>query len=402
MRSERCSQRAVIAASLLAAVLWLGAASGCAKQGEEAAAAAKSQRSAVPVTVAPAVRKAMPVELCNFGTMQANLTVAVKSQITGILKRVHFSEGQNVKQGDLLFTIDPEPYEAALRQAEANLARDAAQQKNAEKEAARQQELLKKGVASEGEYDQARTTADALAGTLRADQAAIEQATIDLGYCSIYSPIDARTGAWMVHPGNLVTAATETILVVLNQVRPIQVSFSVLRGHLPDLQREMAGRPLEVRALIPGQEDRPEVGRLTFINNSVDSATGTIPLKATFANPDERLWPGQYVNVVLVLSVQPDAVVVPAKAVQTGQQGVYVFVVRGDQTAQVQPVVVDRTMGDEAVIAKGLEAGESVVTDGHLRLRPGAKVQVQTPSPEGETPPAPGKTAAAKGGAPRS
>ncbi|MCX5675062.1 MAG: efflux RND transporter periplasmic adaptor subunit [Planctomycetota bacterium] len=357
--------------------LYLVLPAGCNKEapsgGKSSGAAAES---AAPVLVAAVEQRDAPVDLRVFGFVEANLRVAVASQITGNLMMVHFKEGQSVRKGDRLFSIDPRPFEAALRQAEANLARDKAQHENAVKEAQRQKALLEKGITSQDEYDTAQTAADALAGTLRADQAAIERATIDLGYCSIYSPMDARTGAWMVHPGNLVTA-NETILVVLNQVRPIQVSFHVPQENLAEIQKQMAARPLQVQALIPGGEDQPEIGTLTFVDNTVDRTTGMVQMKATFANPRERLWPGLYINVVMTLATQPNAVVVASRAIQAGQKGMYVFVVKADDTVEARPVKIDRSLGDDTVISQGLAPGERVVTDGQLRLVPGAKVAVK-------------------------
>jgi len=350
---------------------------GCAKEtpsgGKSSGAAADA---AAPVLVAAVEQRDAPVDLRVFGFVEANLRVAVASQITGNLMTVHFKEGQSVRKGDRLFSIDPRPFEAALRQAEANLARDKANHENAVKEAQRQKALLEKGITSQDEYDTAQTAANALAGTLRADQAAIERATIDLGYCSIDSPIDARTGAWMVHPGNLVTAANETVLVVLNQVQPIQVSFHLPQENLAEIQKQMAARTLQVQALIPGPYG-PETGALTFVDNTVDRTTGMIQMKATFANPRERLWPGLYVNVVMTLATQPNAVVVASRAIQAGQKGTYVFVVKADDTVEARPVKIDRSLGDDTVISQGLAPGERVVTDGQLRLVPGAKVAVK-------------------------
>jgi len=357
--------------------LYLVLPAGCAKEtpsgGKSSGAAADE---AAPVLVAAVEQRDAPVDLRVFGFVEANLRVAVASQITGNLMTVHFKEGQSVRKGDRLFSIDPRPFEAALRQAEANLARDKANHENAVKEAQRQKELLAKGISSQGEYDTAQTAADALAGTLRADQAAVERATIDLGYCSIFSPMDARAGAWMAHPGNLVTA-NETNLVVLNQVQPIQISFNVEQELLADIQKQMAARPLQVQALIPGGEDTPEIGALTFVDNTVDRTSGMIQMKATFPNSRERLWPGLYVNVVMTLATQPNAVVVASRAIQTGQKGLYVFVVKADDTVEARPVKIDRSLGDDTVISQGLAPGERVVTDGQLRLVPGAKVAVK-------------------------
>lgn len=347
---------------------------GCNK--EPAAPAVKPPSPPVPVTVATVVKKTMPVEIRTFGTGEANLTVAVKSQITGILQKIHFKEGQDVKAGDLLFTIDPEPLKAALVQAEANLARDMAQQKNAEKEAERQQALLKKGFASEDEYDAARTSADALKAVLRAGTAAIDTARIQLSYCTITSPIDGRMGQWMVDAGNLVKADDVT-MVVIHQVRPIQLSFSVPQQDLPAIQKRMAKAKLQVRATVPGDEEQPEIGELTFLDNTVDRTTGMIRLKATFSNTGNRLWPGQYVDVVLVVDEESNAIVVPARTIQTGQKGDYVYVVKPDKSVDVRLVTVKRSLDNETIVSAGLQEGETVVTDGQLRLAAGSKVVVK-------------------------
>jgi multidrug efflux system membrane fusion protein len=348
----------------------------------------------VPVTVATVEKKTAPVEYRTFGTVQANLTAAIKSQVTGLLTKVHFQEGQNVKEGDLLFTIDPKPLEAALQQAEANLARDTAQQKNAEVEAARQLTLLKKGVTAQDEYDTARTNAEALAATMRADQAAIQNVKVQIAYCSIHAPIDGRMGQWLVHQGNLVKADDVT-LAVINQVRPIQVSFAVPQRLLQTIQDEMPKHKLEVRAVISGQEDRPETGELTFVDNTVDPSTGTLMLKATLANTGERLWPGAFADVILTMREEPNAIVIPSRAIQTGQEGQYVFVVKEDKTAELRPITVERALNSDSVISKGLEAGEMVVTDGQLRLVSGARTMIKA-APEESQPKAGAEPTTAK------
>jgi len=380
---------------------------GCAKESPTAAAGkAAGQGAPVPVLVAPVVQRDVPVELRTFGNVEANLTVTVRAQITGTLTEIYFKEGQNVKKGDKLFSIDPRPFEAALKQADANLARDKATLENAVKEAQRQKELLAKGIASQGEYDAAQSTADALLATIHSNEAAIDRAKVDLSYCSIYSPIDGRVGAWLVHGGNLVRANDST-LVTINQVRPIQASFYLVEDDLRNVQKESANHKLEVLARIPGREDQPEKGELSFIDNTVDRTTGKFQCKATFPNPEERLWPGLFVNIVVVLRVQKDAIVIPSRAIQPGQKGLYVFVVKPDQTVEDRLITVDRPINSETVISKGLSAGETVVTDGQLRLVPGAKVVVKTSleatgqaggkaPAEGKTPaPAEGKAAPA-------
>jgi len=352
---------------------------GCAKESPSGAAMGKraGQGAPVPVLVAPVVQRDVPVELRTFGNVEANLAVTVRSQITGTLTEIHFKEGQNVKKGDNLFSIDPRPFDAALKQADANLARDKATHENAIKEAERQKELLAKGITAQGEYDAAQSAADALLATIHADEATIDRAKVDLSYCSIYSPIDGRVGAWLVDAGNLVRANDST-LVTINQVQPIQASFYLVEDDLRSVQKESANHKLEVLALIPGREEQPEKGELSFIDNTVDRTTGKFLVKATFPNPQERLWPGLFVNIVVVLREQPGAILIPSRAIQPGQKGQFVFVVKPDQTVEDRLITIDRPINSETVISKGLSAGETVVTDGQLRLVPGAKVVVKT------------------------
>ena len=337
----------------------------------------KPASAPIPITVGMVTQKAVPIQLRAIGNVQAYSTVTVKSKVGGELVHVHFTEGQDVKKGALLFTIDPRPYEAALKQAEANLGRDLAQAKNAQEDARRYEFLIQKGVVARQQYDKFRTDADALEATVLADRAAVENAKIQLGYCSIHSPIDGRTGSLIVQQGNIIKAE-DINLVVINQIIPINVTFSVPEQFLPEIKKYMASGKLHVEALIPMNEERPEKGVITFIDNAVDSNTGTIRLKGTFANREKKLWPGQFVNVALTLTTEPNAIVIPSQAVQTGQEGQYVFVVKQDLTVESRPVVAGRTVNSETVIQKGLKADEKVVTDGQLRLYPGAKVEIKT------------------------
>jgi multidrug efflux system membrane fusion protein len=329
-----------------------------------------------PVTTAAATLAAVPVQVHAIGNVEAFSTISVKAQVAARVEKAYFTEGRDVSKGDLLFTLDRRPFDTALQQAEANLARDQAQLENAGAEADRYTKLFQDGIVSKEQYDSMRTNADALAASVRADKAAIDKAHIDLSYCSIQSPINGRTGALLVHPGNLVKD-NDAALVVLNQIHPIYVTFSVPEQHLADIKRYQAEAPLKVEAIIPNQEQNAAKGELTFIDNAVDSTTGTIKLKGTFQNPDNQLWPGQFVNVALTLRTQANAVVAPSQAVQTGQAGQYVFVVKPDMTVEYRPVVVAGSIGAETVIQKGLAAGETLVTDGQLRLVPGMKVAVK-------------------------
>ncbi len=331
----------------------------------------------IPVVVWTVIQKAVPVQIRAIGNVQACSTVTVKAKVGGELVRVHFTEGQDVKKGDLLFTIDPRPCEAALKQAEANLQRDIAQAKHAREDALRYESLIQKGVVPQQQYDKFRTDADALEATVIADRAAVENAKIQLGYCSIRSPIDGRTGSLIVHQGNHIKAE-DINLVVINQIIPIDVTFSVPEQFLSEIKKFMASGKLQVDALVPMNDERPERGFISFIDNTVDTNTGTIRLKGTFANHDKKLWPGQFVNVVLTLTTEPNAIVVPSQAIQTGQEGQYVFVVKQDLTVESRPVVAGRAVDSETVIQKGLNRNEQVVTDGQLRLYPGAKVEIKT------------------------
>jgi membrane fusion protein, multidrug efflux system len=349
----------------------------CSNQPTGAPAAQGTQGSAaVPVTVATAVQQAVPVTVRAVGTVKAHASVTVVPQVSGQLARVHFEEGQDVERGELLVTIDPRPFEARLKQAEATLARDLAQLENAQRDAARYAELLRRDAVSREEYDRHRAEAEALAATVRADRAAVEEARLELQYTSIKAPIGGRTGGLLVDAGNIVRA-NETALVVINQIEPIFMSFAVPEGQLPAIRAYQSQGALAVEAVSPAGGDQLGKGELTFIANQVDPATGTIDLKAAFANRERTLWPGQFVDVVMTLSVDPDAIVVPAEAVQTGQQGSFVFVVTPEHTVELRSVVVGREVDQRAVLAKGVAPGDVVVTDGHLRLVPGARVEIK-------------------------
>lgn len=352
-------------------------------------------KPAVPVTVASAGQRSVPVQLKAIGNVEPFSIVAVKAQVSGTVARVHFAEGQDVRKGDLLFTIDPRPFEAALRQAEAILARDLAQARNAREQAERYGALLKDGIVTQEQYDQLRTTAEAYGATVAADRAAVDNARIELGYCTIRSPLTGRTGNLAVHPGNVVRANENPALVTINQVNPVYVAFSVPETELPEIRRHLVAGELKVEALLPADGQVAESGRVSFVDNMVDTATGTIRLKGTFANKSRRLWPGQFVNVQLTLATLPNATVVPSRAVQTGQQGQFVFVVKADATAEQRPVTAGITHEGFTVIAQGLKPGETVVTDGQMRLFPGAKVLLkegnQGPGSEKQGPGGPGK-----------
>jgi multidrug efflux system membrane fusion protein len=319
----------------------------------------------------------MPIEISVIGTAEPFSNVAIRSQITGQLEKVNFTEGDDVQQGQVLFTLDRRPLELALREAQANLERDTARAENAAVMAKRYEDLAKRGIATREQVDTSRSDMNALNATVSADKAAVENATVQLDYATIKAPISGRTGALMVHEGNLVRANDQAALVTINQIMPISVAFAIPEARLSDLKRYMAGGSLRVTASPPNDEGPPAVGRIAFVDNAVDENTGTIRIKGTFPNSDRRLWPGQFVNVVVTLTTDPDAIVVPSVAVQNGQQGTYVFVVKPDQTVEMRSVTVARASGTDSVIATGVEPGDTVVTDGHLRLVPGSRISVK-------------------------
>ncbi len=418
---------------------------GCSGSPSERADA-KTESPAIPVSVSSVITKSVPVQIRANGTVQAIATVTVMSQVDGQISQIHFTEGQDVKQGDLLFTLDQRPFTAALdqaeanlgrdtaqlqqaeaalaqsiaaeKQAEANLARDTAQLEYANAQARRYKELIDDGAISKDQYDQVRTSALSMEATIQADQAAVanakaairaaqattetsraaikadqavvENARVQLGYTLIRSPFDGRTGNLLVHIGSAVKARdTNSPLVVINQVHPIYVSFSVPEQSLADIRKYRAEGTIKVDALISGQEGNPVRGELAFVNNTVDPSTGTIQLKATFPNSDNRLWPGQFLNVLLTLTTEPNVVVVPSQAIQTGQQGPYVFVVKPDLTVEIRPITPGLALDGETVVQKGLSPGEQVVTAGQIRLVPGSRVEVKSsaasPAPEGKS-----------------
>jgi membrane fusion protein, multidrug efflux system len=357
----------------------------------------------VPVTAIKAVEEAVPTELRVVGTVNASAIVQVKSQIAGELTSVNFTEGQNVTKGDLLFRIDSRPYEDALAQAQAaierdkaqiaqaqaTLERDSAQAQYAASDAALQAELNKGGLTSKSQFDQSRNNAnvakasaqatqatiESARAALRADEAAVESAKLNLNYCEIHAPISGRTGNLLVHPGNLVKV-NDVSLVVIHQVSPIFVDFNVPEQHLAAIRRLSATRKLSVQVTSQDDPGRSAQGYLSVIDNTVDASTGTIHLKATFENGDRMLWPGQFVTTVLTLDTIRNATVIPAIAVQTGQQGSFVFAVKADHTVAIKPVTLGRAFGDKVVIESGIAPGDTVVTDGTLILFPGATVKL--------------------------
>lgn len=329
----------------------------------------------VPVTVATAERRPVPFELAATGTVEPLKTVAVQAQVGGTLRRVAFREGEEVKQGQVLFELDARPYRAALDQALAALARDRAQANNAAQQASRYETLAEKQYVTAQQYEEVRTTAAATQANLAGSQAAVEEARLNLQYATIRAPITGRTGSLLVREGNLVRTNTTQPLVTINQLRPILVRFAVPAPNLP-LVQEHLGKNIVVRAAPTGGGE-PSEGSLTFIDNAVDTSTGTILLKGRFPNDDGSLWPGAFVNVRLQLYVEPDALVIPAAAVVAGQQGNFVFVIQPDSSAATRAVTVNRTSGNLAIVTGDVAEGDRVVVDGQLRLRQGSKVQIK-------------------------
>ena len=350
------------------------------------AAAASTAPPGIPVTVGIAQNKDLPVYVRGIGTVQAYKMVTIKSRVDGQIMKVAFEEGQEVKAGDPLFQIDPRPFQAALDQATANKQRDEAQLTGAEADLERYGKLIGSGYQSRQSFDQQKAIADALKGAIAGDQAAIDTAKLNLGYADIRAPIDGRTGSRLVDPGNLVQASQNTALVTITQIRPIFVNFTVPQDQTDRIRTNQASAPLEVVAY--GSDDKTELGRgkLTLIENQIDAATGTLRLKGTFENTDERLWPGEFVNVRLVLSTRKDAVTVTQRAVMQGANDSFVYVVQADNTVERRTVVVAAMQEGVAVIEKGLDTGDKVVVDGQYRLTNGARIRIDRQSPTGRRP----------------
>jgi len=341
-----------------------------------------------PVVADVAAEMSAPIQVTAIGSVQSIATVMVKSRMDGQIAQVNCKEGQEVKEGDLLFTLDDRALRAQLTQSEAALERDRASLQRAQSEVTRQSGLATRGVASAQKFEDVETSRAVLGATVRAAEAAVENARVSLSYARILAPINGRTGSIALKKGNLVKAtelSSSIPLVTITQIRPIYVTFTVPERHLAELRAGAAEGSLPVVATIPSQPQAPITGALVFVDNQVDVATGSITLKAEFANDDTRLWPGQFVNVTLTLGVQANAVAVPSAAIQIGQSGPYVFMVRPDSTVELRLVRVSRTVNNRSVIAEGLVAGDRVVVDGQLRLANGTRVTVQPP--EGATPP---------------
>jgi multidrug efflux system membrane fusion protein len=364
IRMKPTGLRAAACAALAASLL------GCAQKKETV------REERVPVTVATAEQKDIPVQVRAIGNVQPISSVAVRALVAGQLQRVWFHEGDDVRQGQLLFTIDPRPFQATLAQAEANLARDQAQARNAEAEATRYAGLVKKDYVTREEYDKFVSGAEAARAVVAADRAAVQNARLQLAYCEIRSPLDGRTGSLLVQAGNLVKANDTAPLVTINQITPVYVTFAVPESQLGDVRHRGLGNvPVSASPQKGGAASQD--GKLTFVDNAVDPQTGTIALKATFANAGRVLWPGEFVNVAMTLANRPNATVVPVQAVQNGQKGQYVYVVTDGDGVQMRPVTIVQQVDNQAVIGKGVNPGDTVVTDGQIRLTPKSKVDVK-------------------------
>lgn len=357
----------------IAVILVLCILAACGKSKQEP----PKERPPVPVTIATVGRQTVPVQLEAIGTVESLTSVAVKSMVNGEIMKVHFTEGQEVRKGQLLFTIDPRPSAAALKKAEADLASIRVQMVNARADADRYGKLVKDGIVTAEQYESYRTRADALAASLSAQQANIENLKVQLEYSTIRSPITGRTGNLLIDVGNVVKANDTPSLVTINQMSPIAVTFSIPERELVRVRPPFAAGRLIAEATPSGDTGQPERGKVDFLDNTVDQATGTIKLRATFANGSRRLWPGQFATVRLTLATLGDVTVVPSRAVQTGQQGEYLFVVKEDATAELRPVTTGVSWNGMTVIEQGGNPGERVVTDGQMRLLPGARVVVK-------------------------
>jgi multidrug efflux system membrane fusion protein len=403
MNKNRSGFRSASGARRACTILFAGIAftlASCSK-GDGRGEGAKRGGGVVAVSVASVVQKPMLVEVRAVGTVEAFSSVSITAQVGGRLQTVHFREGDAVKKGELLFTIDTRPYRATLGEARAGFAKNEVLATQARDEANRYKKLVDEGVASRQEYERARANAEALEATLKADKAVIASASINVNFATITAPIDGRTGGLLVHAGNVVKPTADT-LVVIRQVQPIYVRFAVPEQHLGRIRERMTKGPVAVRAIPRGDSGMPARGELTFIENTINPATGTIDMKAEFPNADDRLWPGQFANVTLELALEPNAIVVPEAAVQNGQKGDYVFVVDGASKAELRPVKVLRQLGNEFVVSAGVAAGERVVIDGHAQLTPGAKVQIKAAPPPSDAaaPPSAERSRASSGAKP--
>lgn len=337
----------------------------------------KGQVVDLPVLVVRAIQKSTPIQIKEIGVVEAYSSVSVKGQVSGEIKRVHFNEGDEVQEGNILFTIDSEPYEAVLKKAEATLAKDRILEAKAREDVERYAELAKKEYITKEQYNQMVVNAESLREVVKADEAAVQTARIDLDRCLIRAPISGKTGEVRLKVGNLVKAGEDKPLVVINKIHPVYVKFALPEKELANLRNYMKKGEIWMEAIIPNYENQKQIGKLFFIDNAVDDTTGTIQAKAVFDNEEGILWPGQYVDVVIILSIEENSIVIPSQAVQTGQEGDFVFVVNKDNTVENRLIKVSRNLGTEVVVGEGIKAGEIIVTDGQMQLVSGAKVKIK-------------------------
>jgi len=367
----------VVSAALAASLASAACSGGEAVSSTPPSGRGGGQNPPVPVTAAAVEDKAVPFDVNAIGTVIAASTVAVRAQITGELMSVNFKEGDEVKEGQVLFTLDKRPFEAALLQSEAQLQKDLAQLANAKAQSVRYQDLQQRGIATREQVDQMTTQAASLDATVAADRANIQSARVQLDYATIEAPISGRTGLLQVHKGNLVRANDTAPIVSINRITPVYVTFAIPESMLPQFKHYMAIGTIRVEARAPNDTGPASIGKIDFIDIAVDNTTGTIKVKGTFPNEDRRLTPGQFVNVTVTLTTDAHATVVPTAAVQSGQQGTYVYVIKSDNTVELRPVTIVRTHGDDSLVSAGLKPGETIVTDGQLRLVPGSRVSVK-------------------------
>lgn len=379
LRFNRTSARAFLPVTVFALLVTL---TGCGEKAAEPAAKAGGKKGgggAAPVYVGNAQKKTVPLVIEAIGAVEPMRTTAVRSQVTGTLVKIAIQEGQTVKEGDLLFQIDARPFENALRSAEADLQKARVQLETARTQVARYKSLTTDQMISKEQFEKISDTARSLEAEVQSDESRLSTAKLQLEYCSIRAPLSGRTGNIPVHEGDLVRVnEAGGLLVTIHQVSPINVTFGVPQQYFGSLVRYRATGTLKVKVVPPGNDEKAEEGELTFMDNTVDSSTGTLKLKATFPNPQQRLWPGQFATVTVTLAA-PEVLTVPSNAIQTSQVGQYVYIVKADKTAELRPVVVERLFGADAVITKGLAEGETIVIDGQLRVMPGKPVDVKTP-----------------------
>jgi len=382
MHKTRTSRNLYLIGTLVLLLIWLGCQGANSKDKQALAATSR----AVPVAVTPAVQQDMPVYLTGLGSVTAFNTVSVKSRVDGELVQVNFREGQQVNKGDLLVLIDPRPYEVQLAQAQAQLYKDQASERDAQLNYQRFKDLLQvSGAMSQQQVDTQKSTADQFEGAVRADQAAIDNAKLQITYCHITAPISGRIGLRLVDVGNIVHAADQNPMLVITQLQPISVIFTLPQDSLPVVAKKMHQGTLTVDAYSRDDQTRLASGQLLTIDNQIDQTTGTGRLKATFDNKDGVLWPNQFVNVRLLLDVRKNSTLVPSVAVQRGPQGTFVYIVKPDKTVEARPVTVAMTQLNQSAIASGLQPGDIVVTDGQDKLQNGAKVETRSRSGNGNS-----------------